>query len=235
MKITKPYLKQLDKIGDMTVWEVDGDFVRAKIDEEFTNFAQHYILKCVPENEFWIDKEHSPDEHQYYIDHMLVEWRAMKNGQNKVDAIDLADKKEARERRKSDFFNTLDKTATKTESDILKKIHKQELNLENSGLKIWIVNGELVRDLLHMEFVEGGHDYVYPFVPAGEIWLDDDLDEADRKFVLLHEIHERFLMANGKTYEEAHRSASRIEHQTRIKPDLLNDFLEEEFRKNRTV
>ena len=56
----KPYIKKVDEIGPLTVWIVDGQYVRKNIDEEFTNFGQHYCFRFIPLHEFWLDKEHGP-------------------------------------------------------------------------------------------------------------------------------------------------------------------------------
>ncbi len=37
-----PYLRKDEKRGDLQVWIVDGTYIRNPIDEEFTNFGQHY-------------------------------------------------------------------------------------------------------------------------------------------------------------------------------------------------
>ena len=68
--------------------------------------------------------------------------------------------------------------------------------LEN-GVTVWIVNGRLVRSMLDIDFTAGGHDHVYEFVPEGEVWIDNDIEEKERGFVLLHELHERNRMAEG--------------------------------------
>jgi len=31
----------------------------------------------------------------------------------------------------------------------------------------------------------------HEFVPTGEVWIDNDIVEKERGFVLLHELHER--------------------------------------------
>jgi len=229
----KPYLKEIEKLGKITVFEVDGNFVRDQINKEFTNFGQHYIFKQIPEFEFWVDQEKSPGEIYYYIDHMLIEWQAMRAGKDKVEAIDRADKLEIRERKKSKIFKNsgIDKAANQQE--IIDKIHQKLLKeYSNDSLKVWLIDGELVRDLYDLEFVEGGHDYVYQFIPVNEVWLDNDLAPGEYPFVLLHEIHERYLMATGKTYSQAHRSASSIEHQARLAPQTTAGWLKKEFEKN---
>ena len=50
-----PYLRKTDRRGNIQVWIVDGSYVRGHIDEEFTNFGQHYRYAYIPANEFWID------------------------------------------------------------------------------------------------------------------------------------------------------------------------------------
>ncbi len=110
-------------------------------------------------------------------------------------------------------------------------VHKRLLKKYSKKLKVWIVDGRLVRDIFFIDFTEGGHDKVYPFIPAGEIWLDDDLTLREIKFVLLHEIHERNLMVQGEHYHSAHESSSEIEYFCRKNPKLLDRYLKREFRK----
>ena len=66
---------------------------------------------------------------------------------------------------------------------VIRRIHCQLLRSYSRDLRVWIVRGELVRDLFFIDFTEGGHDRVYKFVPPGEVWLDDDLRRTERPFV----------------------------------------------------
>ena len=95
------YLKKLDERGDIVVWSVDGAYIRTNIDEEFTNYGQHYRFLYIPANEFWIDHEAEPDELQFFIDHLLVEHRLMANGMTYEEAIDKADREERKQRRRT--------------------------------------------------------------------------------------------------------------------------------------
>jgi hypothetical protein len=81
-------------------------------------------------------------------------------------------------------------------SATLKPPYLQKLT-QRGEISIWIVDGRLVRSVFDVDFTEGGHDYVYEFVPQNEVWIDNDLEESERPFVLLHELHERNLMAKG--------------------------------------
>jgi hypothetical protein len=225
----KPYIKKYDRIGDILIWIVDGRYVRKRIDEEFTNFGQHYRFRFIPRNEFWIDREYGPGEEQFFIDHLLVEHRLMAGGMPYDNALEKADAVERKERRKSEMIRQV--TALGRPSNI-DSIHKKPLKKYSGRVKVWIVRGELVRSLYFIDFTEGGHDRVYHFVPKNEVWLDDDLSPGDRKFVLLHELHERHLMTLGWPYNKAHRSASRIEYHCRAHPGELEENIRKEMDNN---
>jgi hypothetical protein len=82
-----------------------------------------------------------------------------------------------------------------------------------------------VRSAFDIDFTAGGHDHVYEFVPEGEVWIDDAIEEKERGFVLLHELHERNRMAEGWPYSKAHTESSRLEFRCRHHPDELHDAL----------
>ncbi len=227
----KPYLKQLQKIGNITVWMVDGEFVRDHLNEEFTNAGQHYRFSVIPTNEFWLDKEFDPGEAPFYMHHLLVEWRLMRRGVSYVKALAYADRSERAERKKSGVMKRL--RSKRLTEDVMNLIHKKKLATYQNGLVVWLVRGELVRDFCYTDFTEGGHDYVYKFVPKNEVWIDDDLNAEERSFVLLHEVHERRLMADGMDYHHAHASASRLELRTRKESSVLKKRLADEILLNK--
>jgi hypothetical protein len=227
----KPYIKKVDQIANITVWIVDGQYVRGRIDEEFTNFGQHFRFRFIPLHEFWIDQEHSLGEEQFFIDHLLIEYRLMTQGMTYDKALGRADAVELKERRKAELVRQISKLSRKK---TVENIHKQLLMKYSGAVKVWIIKGGLVRSLYFIDFTEGGHDLVYPhFIPKSEVWLDDDLSPGERRFVLLHELHERHLMGLGWPYFKAHRSASRIEYHCREHPDELDANLRLEVEKNR--
>jgi hypothetical protein len=82
-----------------------------------------------------------------------------------------------------------------------------------NGLVIYLVDGELVRNEIDIDFTCGGNEAVYPnYVPKGEIWIDDALSALDRTATLLHEIVERnLMMGKGWSYDRAHDAASAAE------------------------
>jgi hypothetical protein len=218
-----PYLKLIDERGDFKVWEVDGPYIRGKMDEEFTNFGQHYRYPYIPENEFWLDKEAEHDETRFFIDHLLVEHRLMKAGQSYEEALVEADKAERRERRRAgDLAKATGDGARLPEGA---SMHETMWKRLENGITVWVVNGREVRSVFDIDFTAGGHDKVYEFVPSGEVWIDDAIAEPERGFVLLHELHERNRMSAGWPYQKAHAESSRLEYRCRHHPDELHDAL----------
>ena len=242
--VKKPYIKKYCEVAGFSVWIVDGKYIRENIDEEFTNFGQHFRFRFVPKNEFWIDKTRQGGEEQFYIDHMIAENRMMSEGKDYYYALKMADKIEKRERSTVRFIKNLKKSH---KENVIKRIHKKLLKKYSNKINVWVVKGDLVRSMFFIDFTEGGHDMVYSFIPKNEIWLDDDLSEKEMKFILLHEMHERNLMAHGWPYDlkspirvrnnkpgkikkSAHRSASEIEHFARVHSGTVDKFLRKEMK-----
>ncbi len=229
--LKKVYLKKFSKVSGFKIWIVDGKYIRDNIDREFTNYGQYYQFRFIPVDEFWIDKESNPGEERYFINSMLVMNRLISRGMDSKSASKIANKIEQRERSKSKLMKK-EMQIKKNKGNVLKTVYKSPMKVYGNGrLKVWIVNGELVRDLFFLDFTEGGHDKVYSFVPKNEVWIDDDLEADERKFVLLHEVHERNLMSKGMDYEKAHKSSSKIEYFCRKHPEKLNKCLMKEFKK----
>ena len=218
-----PYLRKLDTRGDIQVWIVDGSYIRGHMDEEFTNFGQHYRYPYIPDNEFWIDEEAEHDEHIFFVDHLLVEHRLMAKGAPYNEALVKADTEERKERRRSgDVAKATHGGRQLPEGS---GAHEHLWKTLESGLRVWIVNGRFVRSVFDIDFTAGGHDHVYEFVPTHEVWIDDAITEKERGYVLLHELHERNRMAAGLPYSQAHAESSRLEFRCRHHPDELHDAL----------
>jgi hypothetical protein len=218
-----PYIRQLDERGDMKAWVVDGAYIRGHIDEEFTNFGQHYRFAYIPPNELWLDDATESEEQQFFIDHLLVENRLMAKGVSYEKALAAGDRAEQKERRRAGDVARLTHHGQRLPDghDVHKRLWKK---LENS-VAVWIVGGRMVRSVFDIDFTEGGHDYVYEFVPEKEVWIDDDILEPERPYVLVHELHERNRMATGWPYSKAHAESSRVEYRCRHHPDDLHEAL----------
>lgn len=235
--MNRPYLRKIGKESNFKVWLVDGKYIRDNIDEEFTNFGQHYQFDFIPKNEFWIDKEGSPGERKIYIEIMLMMNKFMKQGMDHEEAVE---KVNAFEKDKREKTKLIQEVVNGNSKDIVNSVHIKLLKEYSKYLDVWIVNGEAVRGLFFLDFTQGGHHYVYPFVPKNEVWIDDDIRESEIKFVLLHELHERRLMAKGGKYihedlraNDAHSRSSKLEYYFRKHPEKLDKKLNKEIEKNK--
>lgn len=230
----KPYLRKIEQYEEFTVYDVDGKHIRNNMNREFTNFAEHYSFPAmIPMYEFWIDHENSPDETKYFVEHMMAEWHYCNQGLSFNDALAKADAREKRERNKSALMKKVLEEKEKHPKEVPHIVYKKKLEEIDMGkIEVWLINGEAVRDAYFMDFTEGGHHFVYHFVPENEVWIDDDLVPSERPFVILHELHERYLMSQGMDYNHAHASSSSIEYICRRDPNKLVDYIKREIEKN---
>jgi hypothetical protein len=209
VKPKMPKKQKIDKIGDVNIYIVDGDYIRNYIDIDFTNFGQHYRFDFIPEKEFWIDHVADKSEIDFFITHLLKEYQLMRNKMSYKKANELADVKERDERRSATGH------MLHIRPDVNADIHKKYWKTVD-GVKIWIVNGRKIRDNFKIDFTEGGHGYVYGFIPKDEVWVEDSVIKEERKFVLIHELKERELMKEkGWPYVKSHKEATRVEHLAR--------------------
>jgi hypothetical protein len=87
---------------------------------------------------------------------------------------------------------------------------------------IWIIDGNKVRQVLYKEFLYGGNEQRYLFVPKGEIWIDNDISSEEFDLTVAHELNERHLMAKfGWTYQTAHDSSLSLELTIRHKNEEI--------------
>jgi len=125
----------------------------------------------------------------------------MAKGLPYAKAIEEADKVERRERVRSGDVRKLTNHGKQLPNP--QQVHEHLWKELENGISVWIVNGRLVRSVFDIDYTAGGHDYVYEFVPEKEVWIDNDIEQEERGYVLLHELHERKLIRlrqNEKLY-----------------------------------
>ncbi len=215
-------MRLLERRGPLSVWLVDGAFVRKNIDIEFSNFASHYIIDEIPKNEIWLDAETDPDEQRFFRAHAVTERRLLAKG---VDADVARKTANHAERRLRVAAGDLRKVMHGRSLPDLKRIKRELWKTLPSGVQVWFVKGRLVRSVFDIEFTEGGHEHVYEYIPRSEVWIDDDIHEDERGYVVFHELHERNRMAAGMDYDTAHAESSKLELHYRNHPDQLHEAL----------
>jgi hypothetical protein len=99
---------------------------------------------------------------------------------------------------------------------IVKEVYRVPCGIKD-GEKVWVVDGAAVRREIFGEFLYGGNDQRYPFIPRDEIWIDNAISAEEFRYTLAHELNERNLMAaKGMSYSEAHDSSLELERKMRI-------------------
>ena len=226
------YVKKINTAGDSAVWLVDGALIRKEINENFVKSADNNQFNFVPKNELWIDEDLDPKEYRYFIDRFIYEQGLLDSGKDYAIADKKADEFEKDERKDSVEVRQILKSRP-DKKDLLEKIKKKIIKKFSGEIKIWLVDGNLVRSFFLLDYCEGGHGLVYPFIPKNEIWIEQAISPQERKYIILHELHERHLMSQGKSYKNAHIGATEVEDYYRENPkEDLEARIKEEMRRN---
>jgi hypothetical protein len=214
----KLHKKRILSHVDWTVCSVNGLAVRnvAQPDEEFGNFATtEDFSSLIPKGEIWISEKLAPCEGSFFIANALARCKRQAKG-----ATDKAyDEGIEVERALREKLNGVTFRDGKPHKRVPEAIYLQQyLVLPDSQgpVKVWIVDGNLVRSYYKTDYTQGGHGYVYPWVPRAEIWIEDGVDHRELRFVLCHEYLERRLMRDeGLDYDTAHDICSHLEFDLR--------------------
>lgn len=219
--VHKVFLRQQ---GPYKVYLVDDFRIRniSKALEEFSNFAIHADFpRLVPQNEIWISQNETPREREFYIASATRRLNLIAKGMNSGKSYDVALNLEKRMREQDDKIfkqpGYLSEHAEKNPQTpiVPANIYVRKLG-EYKGYQVWIVDQEKVQDTYKTDWVDGGNNSVYHFIPPTELWLSNALDPEELKFVVWHEWVESWLMRNkGWAYDNAHRRASATEYELR--------------------
>jgi hypothetical protein len=119
-----------------------------------------------------------------------------------IDSVDLSDAAKA---------------VLKPSSDKIPKAHVGKIG----DFDIFVVNGDLVKTRLEMDFVEGANDQAYAsetnpdnkdVIPGNEIWLSSEIRSEFIPYILYHELIEANIMkSTGADYSSAHKAANDYE------------------------
>lgn len=85
------------------------------------------------------------------------------------------------------------------------------------SMRLYLVDGNYVRNHIDIDFVAGGNPARYAYCPAGELWVEELGGDADLAATAMHEFHEYILMGEqGESYETAHDKSSEVEKGFRL-------------------
>lgn len=200
-------------------YSVDASAVRnvAKPDEEFGNFAsQDQFPDLIPPGEIWIGEKNLEKEGTFFIANALTRFKEKENGSedDRAYTAGLNTERFLRER-----LTGLKFRAGKPHKRVPPVLYiEQYITLPDERFPItaWLVDGNRVRSLYKTDYTEGGHGYVYRWVPKNQIWLEKDLDRWELPFILSHEYLELRLMRDeGIEYDKAHEICAKVEFDLR--------------------
>ena len=205
------------------LWIVDGNLVRREIYPQFLygGNAQRYTF--IPKNEIWIDDATGVEEFEYTVAHELRERDLMaKEGMTYEDAHDSALAVERTMRLEdiaaSEKHETEIPLVSPASSDGSREIADLPDSIELrfvyrallrriDSISVWIVDGAAVRRDIYPDFGLSGNDLAYKFIPAREIWIDNQVSCEETEFSIQTEMKERSYILQGKSYDDAYEQA----------------------------
>lgn len=201
----------------MQIVYVDGFKIRNTLDDDFAElhrnlgkfsiFANKYYI---PENEIWIDDIYRKSEEVNFFLKVDLESERYFNDPNLIKDETENTNKSVDQWYWRKWLNEKICLPGQVPDFVVKRETLDE------DLSVVYVNGVIIRKYLDCQFVYGGHDLVYSYIPKNEIWLDVVNGETENKYILIHEKLERDLMAQGKIYDIAHRYALVADMEARI-------------------
>jgi hypothetical protein len=205
--------------ADYTVYSVNALAVRnaAQPDEEFGNFATaDEFPDLIPKGEIWISEKIAAKEGVFFIANALTQLKRQADGAAPDEAYEEALEVEQLLREK---LNGVEYRDGKPHRQVPEEIYLGPyvtLPDPQGPVEVWLVDGNLVRSHYKTDYTEGGHGYVYPWVPRPEIWVEDGVDHRELPYITAHEYLERRLMRDaGLEYDPAHEVCSTVEFDLR--------------------
>ncbi len=208
------YKVYLGKRQGQPIWIVDGEKVARFVYPAFVMGGNDQRYRFNPPHDIWIDNRIGVEELEYTIAHELIERKFMaEQGLSYNNAhqhgLDLELKMRLSDERKA---NKRGKDMT----DEIAQVYRMPFK-KIGKLRVWIVDGPLVRKTLHPDFCFSTHDLMNEYIPENEIWLDSAMSSEHTYFALYHALEERRQMEKGMKASSAYEIAleKRIQEQVR--------------------
>jgi hypothetical protein len=189
----------------------------ARPDEEFGNFAtKEEFPTLIPDGEVWLSNRAFRDEGLFFIADAVTRLKELEKGTPEATAYTAGLNAERRLREK---VTGLKYRGGKPHRRVPERVYVEPyLTLPDVKfpVNVWRVDGSVVRCFYKTDYTEGGHGYVYAWVPRGEIWIEKALDRREVPFILAHEYTELRLMRDeGLDYATAHEISAKLEYRLR--------------------
>lgn len=82
-------------------------------------------------------------------------------------------------------------------------------------IKVYIVDGSVVRRDMDGQFTNFGQHYRFPFIPSDEFWLDKQHGNNEYEYYVRHLVVEHDAMKKGRSYGTALADADKVEKKLR--------------------
>jgi hypothetical protein len=204
--------------AEYVVYSVNGFAVRnaSKPDEEFGNFATcDDFPNLIPKGEIWISEKLAEKEGVFFIANALTQQaRQAAGATNRAydDGLEV-------ERLLREKLNGIEFRDGKPHRQVPREIYLEPYTTlpdPQGPVEVWLIDGNLARSYYKTDYTEGGHGYVYPWVPRPEIWVEDGVDRREMPYIVCHEYIERRLMRDEELdYDPAHEICSKVEFNLR--------------------
>ncbi len=205
------------------IWIVDGPTIRREIYPEFLYGGNSQRYTFIPQREIWVDNAIGVEEFDYTVAHELRERALMaRKGLSYSDAHDSALAVELGLRMGAEDSAAHHELAIAPVSPTNAEGEKEFPDLPDSitlrnvyrlllrridSVSVWVVDGSIVRRDIYPDFGFSGCDAAYHFIPAGEIWIDNQSACEEMAYSIECELREREFMKKGSTYDVAYEKA----------------------------
>ncbi len=189
----------------------------ARPDEEFGNFATcDEFRDLIPPGQVWLSDKNWETEGLFFIANAITRLEQAEQGAAEETAYDAGIEVERALREKVNGIKFRDGRPHKRVPHRVYVERYTTIPDERFPVDVWVVDGNVVRSYYKTDYTEGGHGYVYPWVPKREIWVERALDPAELPFIVAHEYTEHRLMRDkGVEYDPAHEICSKVEFKLR--------------------
>jgi hypothetical protein len=204
---------------DYDFYAVDAYAVRdvALPCEEFGNFATRDEFRTlIPKGEIWLAHQTIENEGLFFMANALTQRKEIARGVPPDKAYTKGIEVERLLREKLNHLKFRGAAPQKRVPPEVYVCKYATLPDKDAVIDVWIVDGNVVRSLYKTDYTEGGHGFVYPWVPSREIWIEKSLDPREMPYIVVHEFIEHRLMRDLKVdYDTAHDICSRVEFKLR--------------------
>lgn len=206
------------KTPNYKIYFVDSFKLRqsSKQFSSFLDFGTHFQFAKIPRGEIWVANELTEFEKNLNFKAAVRFLSEIARTKRLDAALVSASAVLDAERGKISLQRNKKEKLFIFSDEAIKAVRTKEivkLTVADEEITIWLVDGNLIRENYSINFVDGGHGFIYSFIPKNEIWIDSAIDLNDFDSIVLHETVESQLMRKfNMNYDKAHLEATKAEY-----------------------